>query len=150
MDTDESPLGVLLTYDGAVTAPSSGPVILREAKPVAKVRFGLIGAGSHVKDALLPSIKKISDAEVVSVCTQRGINAQALAKRLGAGRCTTDFRDVLADAVFAATPEDVLISAALACEDEAAFRAAIEASPRESEPSARLTLPERSVCSIVG
>lgn len=98
MDTEESPLGVLLTYDGAVTAPSSRPVILREAKPVAKVRFGLIGAGSHVKDALLPAIKKISDAEVVSVCTQRGINAQALAKRLGAGRCTTDFRDVLADA----------------------------------------------------
>ncbi len=35
-----------------------------------------------------------------------------------------------ADAAFAATPEDVLISAALACEDEAAFRAAISRSGR--------------------
>ena len=36
----------------------------------------------------------------------------------------------LADAAFAATPEDVLISAALACEDEATFRAAISRSGR--------------------
>ncbi len=37
---------------------------------------------------------------------------------------------VLADAAFAAAPGDVLIAAALACEDEAAFRAAISRSHR--------------------
>ena len=36
----------------------------------------------------------------------------------------------LADATFAAAPDDVLIPAALACEDEAAFRAAISRSDR--------------------
>ena len=36
----------------------------------------------------------------------------------------------LADGAFAAASEDLLISAALACEDEAAFRAAISRSER--------------------
>ena len=98
MDAADSPLGVLLTYEGTAGTTSSKTVMLREAKPLARVRFGLIGAGSHVKDALVPALKKVAEAEVVSVCTQRGINARALATRLGAARCTTDYREVLADA----------------------------------------------------
>jgi len=97
MDASESPLGVLLTYDDAPAAPRSS-VTLRQSAPVSRIRFGLIGAGSHVKDALLPALKGIADAEIVSVCTQRGINAKALAARVGAASCTTDYRDVLQDA----------------------------------------------------
>jgi predicted dehydrogenase len=97
MDASESPLGVLLTYDEAPAAPRSS-VTLRRSAPVARIRFGLIGAGSHVKDALLPALKGVADAEIVSVCTQRGINAKALAARVGAASCTTDYRDALQDA----------------------------------------------------
>ena len=38
--------------------------------------------------------------------------------------------DLFADAALAATPEHVLVAAALACEDEATFRAAISRSDR--------------------
>ena len=97
MDAKESPLGVLLTYDEAAGPAARSTVTLHESAPVSRVRFGLIGAGSHVKDALVPVLKGIADAEIVSVCTQRGINAKALAARVGAATCTTDYRDVLAD-----------------------------------------------------
>jgi predicted dehydrogenase len=48
-----------------------------------------------VKDALLPALKGIADAEIAAVCTQRGINAKALAARVGAATCTTDYRELL-------------------------------------------------------
>ena len=98
MDAAESPLGVLLTYEEADGRAARSSVTLREsAAAVSGVRLGLIGAGSHVKDMLVPALKGIADAEIVNVCTQRGINAKALAARVGAATCTTDYRDVLAD-----------------------------------------------------
>ena len=119
MDARESPLGVLLTYEDA--PPPRSSVTLRQSAAVARIRFGLIGAGSHVKDALLPALKGIADAEIVSVCTQRGINAKALASRVGAASCTTDYRDVLRDesvnAVIIGTRHDLhaeIVLAALA------------------------------------
>lgn len=97
LDASDSPLGVLLTYDEDHAAPLRSAISLRQSAPVSRIRFGLIGAGSHVKDALVPALKGIADVEIASVCTQRGINAKALAARLGAASCTTDYRDVLQD-----------------------------------------------------
>jgi predicted dehydrogenase len=97
MDAADSPLGVLLTYDDDAGATARSSVTLRESASVAKVRLGLIGAGSHVKDMLVPALKGIPDTGIVSICTQRGINAKALAERVGAATCTTDYREVLAD-----------------------------------------------------
>jgi predicted dehydrogenase len=98
MDATESPLGVLLTYEEADGRAARSSVTLRGgAAAVLGVRLGLIGAGSHVKDMLVPALKGIADTAIVSVCTQRGINAKALAARVGAATCTTDYRDVLAD-----------------------------------------------------
>jgi predicted dehydrogenase len=97
LDASDSPLGVLLTYDADAATPPPSAIALARPAPVARVRFGLIGAGSHVKDMLVPALKGIANAEIVSVCTQRGINAKALAARVGAASCTTDYRDVLQD-----------------------------------------------------
>jgi len=97
MDASDSPLGVLLTYDDDAGATARSSVTLRESASVAKVQLGLIGAGSHVKDMLVPALKGIPDAAIVSICTQRGINAKALAERVGAATCTTDYKDVLSD-----------------------------------------------------
>ena len=97
LGSSDSPLGVLLTYGEDGAEPARTAVTLRRDAHVSRVRIGLIGAGSHVKDALLPALKKAGDAEIVSVCTQRGINAKALAARVGASACTTDYRDVLQD-----------------------------------------------------
>ena len=51
----------------------------------------------EIFDPWVPALKGIADAGIASVCTQRGINAKALAARLGAASCTTDYRDVLQD-----------------------------------------------------
>ena len=97
LDSSDSPLGVLLTYGEDAAEPRRTAVTLRQEVPVSRIRFGLIGAGSHVKDMLVPALKNIGDATIVSVCTQRGINAKSLAARVGASTCTTDYRDVLTD-----------------------------------------------------
>lgn len=97
MGASDSPLGVLLTYDEVDGSAARSSITLRESASVSKVRLGLIGAGSHVKDMLVPALKGIADTEIVSICTQRGINAKALAERVNAATCTTDYRDVLKD-----------------------------------------------------
>lgn len=120
VDGQESPLGVLLTYDDAPAARAS-TVTLRTSAPVSRIRFGLIGAGSHVKDALLPALKGIAEAEIAAVCTQRGINAKALAARVGAATCTTDYREILkgdaVNAVIVGTRHDLHAEIVLAALD---------------------------------
>ena len=61
-------------------------------------------------EGLIAGVRKARAEEVRQILVSRGIEVSA---------------GFLADAAFAAVPEDVLISAALACEDEAAFRTAI-------------------------
>jgi predicted dehydrogenase len=97
LDSSDSPLGVLLTYGEDGAQPPRSTVTLRQDAPVSRICFGLIGAGSHVKDMLVPALKNVGDAKIVSVCTQRGINAKSLAAKVGAASCTTDYRDVLKD-----------------------------------------------------
>lgn len=93
-----APLGMLLTYGGEPEAVRA-PVIRRTVPALAGgVRLALIGAGSHVKDMLLPPLRKISEARFAAVCTQRGVSARTLAERIDAGYSTTDYAEVLGDA----------------------------------------------------
>ncbi len=92
----ESPLGVLLTYPDAAVE-SDRKVTLRASVSADRVRVGLIGAGSHVKDMIVPALKGLRDVDIAAVCTQRGMNAKTLGERLGAGYCTTDMDEILND-----------------------------------------------------
>lgn len=97
LEGEGAPLGMLLTY-------GTDPEIVRA--PVARaaarasdggVRLALIGAGSHVKDMLVPALAKVPEARIAAVCTRRGVNARTLADRVGAEYSTTDYGAVLDD-----------------------------------------------------
>ena len=99
MEDREPHLGVLLDYPRAMNDAVSSVVHLRKrAKGSENIRIGLIGAGNHVKDQLLPQLRRIDGVEIRGVCTGTGANAKFLGDRLGAAFCTTDYTAVLADA----------------------------------------------------
>lgn len=61
------------------------------------VRIGVIGAGNHVQDALLPRLLRMTGVAVSAICTGTGIKAKVLADKARAELCTTDYRDILKD-----------------------------------------------------
>ena len=60
--------------------------------PLRTVRLGMIGAGNYAKSMLLPHFHSLKDLSLVTICTARGMNAEALATALwipqrNHGRC---------------------------------------------------------------
>jgi predicted dehydrogenase len=103
MEGAEPYLGILLSY--AELAAERSP---RVAAPVAvtgaaagtgggKAVIGLIGAGNHVRDMLVPHLRDKPEASLRWVCTSNGMNANAIGERFGIPSRTADYRDVLAD-----------------------------------------------------
>ncbi|ALA61139.1 bi-domain-containing oxidoreductase [Nitrospira moscoviensis] len=90
-------LGMLISYPTA--AGRSGPSVLplKGARPAGPVRMGIIGAGQHARDMLLPSLSRLPDVTIAAVCTGSGITAKRMGEKLQAASCTTDFRAVLRD-----------------------------------------------------
>jgi predicted dehydrogenase len=86
------------------------------------IRLGVIGAGNHVQDALLPRLTAMKGVQVSAICTGTGIKAKTLAAKVRAELCTTDYREVLKDdsinAVLIGTRHDThgpIVAEALAC-----------------------------------
>lgn len=121
MGNQQPYLGILLEYSGQagsrrarlpepVPAPATGKAVL-----------GLIGAGNHVRDMLLPHLKGAPGTTLRWICTATGISAQKLGESLGIEGRTTDSAQVLGDpatnAVLIGTRHDShaqLVMAALA------------------------------------
>jgi predicted dehydrogenase len=97
MEGKEPYLGILLDYPGMEAAPERRRIELATGKKRERLGVGLIGAGNHVKDMLLPPLRRVQGVEIRGVCTGTGANARQLADKLGASFCTADYRDVLAD-----------------------------------------------------
>jgi predicted dehydrogenase len=113
-------LGILLQYPDA-QAPATPLAPPLAAAPAGTVALGLIGAGNHVRDMLLPQLRSTAGVSLRWVCTATGISANALGERAAIPGRTTDFRAVLADgatnAVLIGTRHDshaALVRAALA------------------------------------
>jgi predicted dehydrogenase len=74
------------------------------------VRLGVIGAGNYAKSMILPHLASQRGVGLEAICTARGANADALAKRYGFHLVTTDPRQVFDDpqvtAVMVATRHD--------------------------------------------
>jgi predicted dehydrogenase/threonine dehydrogenase-like Zn-dependent dehydrogenase len=94
-------LGIILSYPGAeariaraTPAPMAAPAVAALAQGVG---LGLIGAGNHVRDMLLPHLQGRAGVELRWICSGTGINANALGERYGIASRTTSYRDVLAD-----------------------------------------------------
>ncbi|MBM4196603.1 MAG: zinc-binding dehydrogenase [Gammaproteobacteria bacterium] len=119
MEGSEPYLGILLRYPEVAGPATPAPAVAAAAS--GGVSLGIIGAGNHVRDMLLPHLKGRDGVALRWVCTNTGISADALAGKLGIANRTTDYRAVLADpatnAVLIGTRHDshaALVRAALA------------------------------------
>ena len=108
-----SAVGIVFEYpDPEIAPPASSTRTLRlaTAKPPGVVRLGMIGAGNYVKSMILPQLPSIAGLSLEAICTAKGMNAEALAKRYGFRKATTDaaevFRDPAINAVAIATRHD--------------------------------------------
>lgn len=97
MSNSEPYLGVLLDYSSERVARAERKVALQPGTASAQVNLGIIGAGNHVKDMLLPALKSIKSVNLRAVCTATGINARDLGEKLGAAYCTTDSTQIFDD-----------------------------------------------------
>ena len=90
-------MGMVITY------PSDRSRVLPHRIPVApaaaarSVSLGIIGAGTHVKDMLLPPLQSLSAVSIRGICTASGMTAKSLAEKIQAGYCTGDAQSILDD-----------------------------------------------------
>jgi predicted dehydrogenase len=74
------------------------------------VRLGQIGAGNYAKSMLMPCYPDLKGLSLEGLCTTKGPNAEALAKRYGFRMATTDANELLRDpainAILVATRHD--------------------------------------------
>ena len=96
-DGSASSLGLLISYSADMADSSSQVCRLAPARSSGPVTLGLIGAGQHVRDMLLPVLSGLSDVTIAAVCTGSGITAKMVGDKCKAAYCTTDFRAVLRD-----------------------------------------------------
>jgi predicted dehydrogenase/threonine dehydrogenase-like Zn-dependent dehydrogenase len=74
------------------------------------VRLGQIGAGNYAKSMLMPHFQGLRGLTLEAICTTKGANAEAIARRYGFRRATTDPEELLLDpdltAILVATRHD--------------------------------------------
>ena len=96
-DGSVSSLGMLISYPSKIAVSESHICRLTPARSSGPVTLGLIGAGQHVRDMLLPVLAGLPDVTISAVCTGSGVTAKAIGGKCKAAYCTTDFRAVLRD-----------------------------------------------------
>lgn len=108
-----SAVGIVFEYPGADATPLQGqPQVMTYAgeKAAGDVRLGVIGAGNYAKSMILPHFSGLKGLGLEAICTARGANADALAKRYGFRVATTDpaqvFGNPAVTAVMVATRHD--------------------------------------------
>lgn len=93
----ESYLGVLLQYSSTSDERFRQRIELKPQASKAQLQVGLIGVGNHIKDMLLPAIRKTADLSIRAICTNSGINAKAVAEKEGAEYCVTHYQEIIDD-----------------------------------------------------
>ncbi|WP_133716799.1 bi-domain-containing oxidoreductase [Methylocaldum gracile] len=97
MEETEPYLGIVLDYPAIAGDRPARVVELRPARSESRVRLGIIGAGNHVKDMLIPHLRGRPGVEIRAVCTGSGIGARAVADKLQAAYCSNDYEAILDD-----------------------------------------------------
>ncbi len=103
-------VGIVLTYGGEDRPPPAPAKAAARKKVAGKVGLGVIGAGNFAKLVLLPAIMDTKGFDLRGVISARGLSAEAMKGKLGAGYSATDagriFEDADVDAVVIATRHD--------------------------------------------
>lgn len=92
-ENSEPYLGILLDY--SESKRDEKPIIELKAVNEKRVMLGLLGAGNHVKDMLMPHIVASKNFAVSAICSGTGVNAKALGDKFGASFITTDYTEVV-------------------------------------------------------
>jgi polar amino acid transport system substrate-binding protein len=121
MSSEESYLGILITYAAEATAARTRRIMIGSGQSAAKnssLGTGFIGAGNFAKSVLLPNLKKTALGHFTGVATATGLSCNHVAEKFGFDYATTDYREILNDpatgTVFIATRHDM--HAPIVCE----------------------------------
>jgi polar amino acid transport system substrate-binding protein len=106
-------VGIVFEYPGpeaGVFEMQPRTLVLRSAGQRGVVRLGQIGAGNYAKSMLMPHFASLAGLSLEGLCTAKGANAEALAKRYGFRKATTDADELIRDreinAIMVATRHD--------------------------------------------
>jgi len=94
-------VGIVFEYpepEPGVTILQPRTLVLPGERSRGSVRLGQIGAGNYAKSMLMPYFGAIGGLGLEGICTTRGANAEALARRYGFRKATTDPGELLRDA----------------------------------------------------
>lgn len=95
-DAGKDALGVVLTYS-AREAPAR-TVQLRASQPArGTLRVGVIGAGNFAAGVLVPELARISEVQLCSIASARGVTARHLAEKFAIPQASSDAGALIAD-----------------------------------------------------
>jgi len=97
MGNQEPYLGILISYPPDPPLTINRVIERGRSLPLSRLNLGIIGAGRHVRDRLLPELLEMKELQLSAICTASGIHAKALAEKTKAAYSTTDYREVLKD-----------------------------------------------------
>ncbi|MEQ9345907.1 MAG: bi-domain-containing oxidoreductase [Thalassospira sp.] len=91
-------LACIVRYDTATPQPTEQKAVQKTLIPSnTALKLGLIGAGNYLGGSLLPHLNKRDDIDIVSCCSQNGISAMALARKVPSAQATSSAQDVIND-----------------------------------------------------
>jgi predicted dehydrogenase/threonine dehydrogenase-like Zn-dependent dehydrogenase len=114
-----------------------------DARPRGAVHLGQIGAGNYAKSMLMPHFPSLAGLGLGAICTARGANAEALARRYGFRKATTDADELLRD------PDINAIMVATRHDSHARFAAAALEHGKHAYVEKPLALSEEQLAPIV-
>src|SRR5258708_9518509 len=83
--------------EGGVFELQPRTLVFRGDRPRGAVRLGQIGAGNYAKSMLMPHFPSLEGLSLEGICTTKGANAEAFAKRYIFRKVTTDANKPLRD-----------------------------------------------------
>ena len=114
-------VAMLLEYpeQNANQAPAQTVSLPVGSRRSGTISIGVVGAGNHVKDRLLPQLSRLQGASIDWICGRSGARSANVARQFGAAHATTDLSELLADsnvdAVIVGTRHDTHAELATRC-----------------------------------
>jgi hypothetical protein len=90
-------IAMVITYPSDRARPLPRTIAVGTAQAARPVTLGIIGAGNHVRDMLLPPLQNMNNVGIRGICTASGITAKTLAGKITAAYCTSDSQSILDD-----------------------------------------------------
>lgn len=90
-------IAMVITYPSDRVRPLPRTIAVGTAQATRPLMLGIIGAGNHVKDMLLPPLQSMENVRFCGICTASGLTAKTLAAKLTAAYCTSDSQSILDD-----------------------------------------------------